>query len=154
MSLSIYFRLLLNKKVYIVALHPSPNPNHILPNLVQWSCKQHLNISGRLVKASGRREQTRTTCTVVKYACKCVCTCVCLHVYIYFKVCVCCIYACIFISFNSERKNLAEEINALGREEHNFFSVLLLLLLLARNCGLRPHCLLGPPLVGCAHKLF
>ena len=34
-----------------------------------------------------------------------------------------CIYACSFISFNFGRENLAEKINAPGRDEHNFFSL-------------------------------
>ena len=53
----------------------------------------------------------------------CMYVCVCLHVYIYLKVCVFCIYACSFISFDFDRENLAEKVNASGRDEHKFFSV-------------------------------
>ena len=53
----------------------------------------------------------------------------CLHLYIYFKVCVFAyMHVCFFISFNFNRENLAEKINAPGRDERNIFSVLFLLL--------------------------
>ena len=33
------------------------------------------------------------------------------------------------------------------------YSVYTIILILACNCGLWPHCLLGPPLVGCGYKI-